>query len=300
MKTSQTSFGKRLCIRMLLELLSEETKTADADMKEKKMKFDRPAKGSANRDSRLKRALISFLGVLFWIAVWWIAASVLNQEILLASPARVFRRLFQLALTETFWRDAGTSLVRIVVGYAAGVVFGAVLAVGSAFSRIFDSLSSPVNTVIKATPVASFIILALVWIKAERVPSFIAFLMVTPIVWSNLKSGFESADGDLREMTGMYGMSFGRRIKYFWVPSVAPYFVSALTTALGLSWKAGIAAEVLCNPKNSIGRHIYESKLYLETADLFAWTALVIILSVIIEKFVKFILERLCGSKWKS
>ncbi len=253
----------------------------------------------ANDRSRLKKIAISVLSVVFWIVVWWVAALIIDQELLLASPESVFRRLCQLACTKAFWRAAGLSLLRIIIGYALGVVCGMLLAVGSSFSRVFDSLSAPIDTVIKATPVASFIILALVWIKADKVPSFISFLMVTPIVWNNLRSGFTSADKNLKEMTMVYGMRLPKRIKYYWLPSIAPHFVSALTTSLGLAWKAGVAAEVLCTPKNSIGKYIYESKLYLETVDLFAWTSLVIIMSVIIEKLIKLILKRLWNDKTK-
>ena len=167
----------------------------------------------------------------------------------------------------------------------------------TSFSRMLDSLFSPVGTVIRATPVASFIILALVWLKASNVPSFISFLMVTPIVWGALKAAIENTDKSLLEAAKAYRLGFRKTVKMVYLPSVAPQYAAALITALGLAWKSGIAAEVLCHPKVSVGNMLYESKIYLETADLFAWTATVIILSVIMEKCFRVLLKRLTGER---
>ena len=116
--------------------------------------------------------------------------------------------------------------------------------------------------------------------------------MVTPIVWNQLKAGLKNANSELLEMTKCYKFSPIQSIRYFWLPTVMPHLISALTTSLGFAWKAGIAAEVLCTPRNSIGKEIYESKLYLETPDLFAWTIVVVIFSLIIEKLLKLALGR--------
>lgn len=116
--------------------------------------------------------------------------------------------------------------------------------------------------------------------------------MVVPIVWGNVKKGLDQVDGALREVALVFDFSFWKKLKILYVPSVLPYFVAGCTTSLGLSWKAGIAAEVLCRPSASIGNEIFLSKSYLETVDLFAWTAIVVILSVLIEKLFRFTLRR--------
>ena len=137
---------------------------------------------------------------------------------------------------------------------------------------------------IKSTPVASFIILALVWLTGQWVPVFISFLMVLPVVYSNVFQGLREVDPKLLEMAKVYGMNRQKRVMKIYIPSVLPYMMAACRTALGLSWKAGVAAEVIGVTKNSIGRQLYYSKIYLETADLFAWTAVVIIMSIALEK----------------
>lgn len=247
--------------------------------------------------SKLLKILNKIIAAVFWLAVWEVAALAVDRELLLPSPIRVIARLGELSLTLPFWRAAGASLLRVAQGYLAGVVAGTLFAVVTASSRIADGMLAPLNTVIRATPIASFIILALVWIKSSNVPSFISFLMVTPIVWSSLKTAILGCDRQLAEVTAVYKFGFLKKLRIYYIPSVLPHFAAAVTTSMGLAWKAGIAAEVLCIPKISIGRSLYESKLYLETADLFAWTAMIIILSVIMELVFKQLVKKITAGK---
>ena len=166
------------------------------------------------------------------------------------------------------------------------VVLGVALAAACTVSKTADALLRPLMTVVKSTPVASFVVLALIWIARDWLPVFIALLMVLPVVWSNVCTGIRSADPALLELARVYSWPRGRVLRRIYVPSVRPHFLAALRSGLGFGWKAGIAAEVLTVPHSAIGRMIYESKLYLQTIDLFAWTLAVILLSVGLERLV--------------
>ena len=219
----------------------------------------------------------------FWLIVWQLLAMAVAQQVLI--PAR---RLVELAAVPAFWLAALRSLGRVVAGFLSAALCGVVLAALTYRIPFLNSLFSPLLSIIKATPVASFIILALVWLDKSHVPVFAAFLMALPIVWSNCMQGLKGVDPGLMEMTRAFAFSPAKRLVTLTVPSVAPYFTAALCSSVGLAWKAGIAAEVLCTPLYSIGKNLYEAKLYLETPDVFAWTVLVIVLSLTIEKlFVK-------------
>ncbi len=239
-----------------------------------------------------KRLLFSLIACLFWLGVWELASLAVGKELLLPSPRRTAVRLYTLAGTSSFWISAGTSLLRIAVGFLSGVAAGTLFAVLTAASRFLDSLLSPLGTVVRATPVASFILLALVWIQASNVPSFISFLMVTPIVWSALKTAILNTDRQLLEAAKVYRLGRLKTVRAVFLPSVLPTYTASLLTSLGLAWKSGIAAEVLCHPRQSIGIELYESKIYLETADLFAWTATVVLLSVGMEALFALLLKR--------
>lgn len=231
----------------------------------------------------LKKSVPVFGVALFWILLWQLAAWRAGSELLLPSPIDTACRLFELAAQAEFWLIAAKSLLRVFAGALAALAAGVIFAVACAAVPLIDRLLAPILSVIRATPVASFIILALLWIGRGALPSFISFLMVFPIVFTNVKTGIEQVPKDLLEMARLFKIPRRLKFKRIYASAVAPYFVSSAKSSLGLAWKAGIAAEVLAFSPDSIGRMISQSKNYLLTVDLFAWTALIIILSLGIE-----------------
>lgn len=237
--------------------------------------------------------------ILFWIGIWAAAAEVMQKSLLLPSPVSVFVRIFELLLIRDFWKITLLSLVRISLGILAAIILGIVLASVTHYSNLLKELLSPVLTVVKVTPVASFIILALIWIGRDNVPIVISGLMVLPVVWNNVSAGLRNIDSTLMEMAEIYCIPRHIRYKRIVLPSVMPYFLSAIQTSIGIGWKAGIAAEVLTVPVLSIGKMIYESKMYMETTDLFAWTLVVICISLLIETILMKFVKKL-GQKYNS
>ena len=235
------------------------------------------------------------LPVLFWLGVWQLAAAAVGQELLLPGPAAVGRRLLELAAGAVFWQTALASLLRIFGGLLLGVALGALLAGLTAWVPLLDWVLTPAVKVVRATPVASFILLVYLWVERGRVPGLISALMVLPVVWGNVTRGIAETDPRLLELARAYGFGRGRTLRRIYIPSVLPYFASGCRTALGLAWKAGVAAEVLCQPQNAIGTQIYNTKYYLETPSLFAWTLVVIALSFLLEWAVGGLLRRAEG-----
>ena len=235
------------------------------------------------------------LPVLFWLGVWQLAAAAVGQELLLPGPAAVGRRLLELAAGAVFWQTALASLLRIFGGLLLGVALGALLAGLTAWVPLLDWVLTPAVKVVRATPVASFILLVYLWVERGRVPGLISALMVLPVVWGNVTRGIAETDPQLLELARAYGFGRGRTLRRIYIPSVLPYFASGCRTALGLAWTAGVAAEVLCQPQNAIGTQIYNTKYYLETPSLFAWTLVVIALSFLLEWAVGVLLRRAEG-----
>lgn len=233
------------------------------------------------------------LPVLFWLGVWQLAAAAVGQELLLPGPAAVGRRLLELAAGAVFWQTALASLLRIFGGLLLGVALGALLAGLTAWVPLLDWVLTPAVKVVRATPVASFILLVYLWVERGRVPGLISALMVLPVVWGNVTRGIAETDPQLLELARAYGFGRGRTLRRIYIPSVLPYFASGCRTALGLAWKAGVAAEVLCQPRLAIGTQVYRAKITLETPDLFAWTAVVIALSFLLEYALGLLFRRL-------
>lgn len=232
----------------------------------------------------LSDALHRLAVLVFWLAVWALAAAAVGKELLLPGPLQVARKLCALAGTALFWRTLSGSILRVLTGILTAVILGVLAGLLTHKSALARALLSPIMTLLKSTPVASFIILALVWLGRSVVPVFIAGLMVLPVVWANTAAGLNGIDPQLLELAQVFAFPRVKTLRRIVWPSVLPHLRSALRSALGLGWKAGIAAEVLTVPPYSIGKSIYEAKLYLETTELFAWTTAVVLLSFLIEQ----------------
>ena len=231
----------------------------------------------------LKKPLKIFLIVLFWFMVWEAASLIIGKPLLFPSPIDVFIKLFELSITKMFWQNTLLSLGRVSLGIVIAIILGCITALLCSFSKLLYETLYPLVTVIKSTPVASFIILVWIFIGNNTTPIVISALMVFPIVFANVYGGIKSVDKNMLEVCKIYNIPRKKMIASLYIPSVLPHFTSALLSSIGLGWKAGIAAEVLCTPMRSIGKAIFDSKTYIEYVDLFAWTLTVVILSLALE-----------------
>lgn len=227
----------------------------------------------------------------FWFAVWLIAWKVVNQDLLLASPMRV-AACFPMLGQGSFWIKVGHSLGRGLAAYLAGVSAGFILAVLCSVFPWVDLLARPALTVIRATPVASFIILALVWLSADQVPVLAGALMTMPVIFMSVYTGVNGTDPQLIEMARLYGFSKPRIWRRVILPGLFPAFMASAGTCVGICFKATIAAEVIGLPRGSIGSGLHNAKIYLETDQLMFWTLVVILLSLAVEKMIRYLLER--------
>ncbi len=245
------------------------------------------------KTSTTANKIIKYLIVaIIWLSIWEVLALAINEELLFASPYRVLLALGRMCCKLTFWETILFSILRILGGFLLGYVLSVVLSVLTYRFPFFETFIRPAISVVKATPVASFIILALIWSDKNFVPVIICVLMVTPIVWSNLTTGLKNVDGGLLSMAQVYGMTTIEKVKHIYIHSIAPYNFSAIGSGLGLCWKAGIAAEVICRALPSIGNSIWETKFYLITDEMFAWTTVVVILSVIFDKLTRVLISK--------
>ena len=243
----------------------------------------------------LKNICRGLLIAAFWIFVWWLASFFFGNELLFPSPITVLLALWELLKTAEFYLTTLRSLSNILAGLLIAITGATLTAALTHRITLLRDVLTPLMTVIKATPVASFIILALIFIGAARVPVFISVLIVFPVVWTNLDEGLSKIDPQLSEVATVYRFSPMKRLRLLILPSVKPYFLSACRTSLGLAWKAGIAAEILAMPPRTIGTEIADAKAYIEVPEMFAWTLTVILLSLLIEFSLVKLLERIGG-----
>ena len=240
----------------------------------------------------------------FWLGVWQLCALLVDRsmggrgnELLLPYPATVLAALTHLAGTGEFWESVLLSLLRVLAGLVVGAGLGGLAAALTCASAWADRLLSPAIRVVRAAPVASFILLVLLWTGRDRVPVVIVALMVLPVVWDSLSQGIRATDAQWLELARAYRFSRWKTVRLIYLPGLRPHLSAALTTATGLAWKSGVAAEVLCLPSTALGTEIYQTKYYLEIPELFAWTGVAVALSLLLEHLLRRALAR-WGRRW--
>jgi NitT/TauT family transport system permease protein len=239
----------------------------------------------------VKKYAYKLFAICFWLLIWELASIMVGNDILLASPIVVFKTLVVLTQSLDFWQTILFSSLRIIAGFVIALLTGTALAILSYRFRVALELISPIMKIIKAMPVASFIILALVWIRNENLSVLISFMMVLPMVYASVAQGLKAADEKLLQMAQVFRLGLWKKVTAIYIPSARPFFLTAVTVGLGFCWKAGIAAEVIGYPVGSIGAKLYEAKLYLMTKELLAWTVVIILISIMLEKVIILLLH---------
>lgn len=233
--------------------------------------------------------------VLLALAVWQGISMAVDMEIFLTSPLKVIARL------GTIWREPGFfstvlfSVRRIFGGFLLAFLAGLLLGGLAGRFRAVETLLWPWVLAAKTVPIASFIILSLLWLNYSQLTVFIAFLIGFPVIYSNVLQGVKSMDRSLPEMAQVFQVRGLRKLRFIVIPAVFPYLVSASGTAVGMAWKAGVAAEVIGVISGSIGLKLYDAKIYFKNADLLCWTIIIILLSVAGEKLFTGLLRLLYG-----
>ncbi len=240
----------------------------------------------------LNKILIGFSVFAFWICLWYLFALIVDNLFLLPTPRSTLLALFRLMKKSNFYKAVLHSLLRVITGVALGAVFGVAFAFLAYKILPIRRLFSPLVSIIKATPVVTFITLLWITMSGNALTVFIAFLMVAPIIWQNLIDGFDAIPKELSEVCDVFEFSRAKRMKLLAFPILMNYFFPALITSIGLAWKAEIATEIITYTKNSIGQNISDARYFLLTDEVFAWVVVIIVFSIILEVLTKKILGR--------
>ena len=247
-----------------------------------------------------RNRLLKIASVVLALALWQAATLLMGRSLLLVGPLDVVKELGVQLAQAAFWKTVAFTLLRIALGFTLALAAGVLLGALSYRFAAVETLLWPYIAVVKSTPVASIIILILIWLSARNLSVFVSFLIVLPVIYSNVLQGLKATDPQLLEMAQVFRVGLWRRIRFIYLPQLRPYLVSACGTSIGMAWKSGTAAEVIGIPSGSIGERLYEAKVYLSSRELFAWTAVIIILSILIEKLFIYLLDASYRRLWRA
>lgn len=231
--------------------------------------------------------------VLGWLPLWELADRVIDNRIVLSGPLHIAVSLAQQLSEGQFWIICAASFLRIVLGFLLSFVVGVLLAVLAHRFRLVKELLEPLISTLKIVPMISIVIMLLIWVGNQALTIYLSFMIVLPLIYTSMLMGLEAVTPSMLEMANYYKLSAWKKFLYVYRPAFMPFIISSCRTAIGLSWKSGIMAEVIGTPKPSIGREMYAAKSYLQTADLFAWTIVVIVLSILFEWGFMYLVQKL-------
>lgn len=227
-----------------------------------------------------------------WIGVWQAASLFVGSDILLASPMQTCRRLVELITDARFLSIVWFSFSRIAAGFLAAFVLGVALGFVAHKQPLVREVLEPVILAFKSIPVACIVVLLLIWVGSKAVSGLAVFLMAFPALYLATIEGLEQVDVKINQMLDTFGVGVVRRVLAHTWPSLLPYLVATSRNACGMAWKAGVAAELIGTPLGSMGERVYQAKILLETADLFAWTVIIVAVSYACEKAFIWLLWR--------
>ena len=231
--------------------------------------------------------------IIAWLIAWQIISVCVDNSILLVGPVTTFVVLLEKIAEISFWKTIFMSMLRIIAGFLAGWLLGLLLAAASGWSRLtfldgqvqwVEEALKPVMSLIKTVPVASFVVLFLIWFRTDVLAVVISMFVVLPNVYLSTLEGIKSTDVKLLEMASVYELHPIDKFFYIYRPTLKPFWDSCMKLSIGMCWKSGVAAEVIATPELSIGEQLYMSKIYLDTAGVLAWTVVIILISTLCEK----------------
>ena len=249
---------------------------------------------------RVKAAAAAGAVAAFWLAAWMLVAALVAQPLILPGPGAVVEALLRLVCDAGTWAILAGSGARILGGLVLAAVCGGVLAGVSSRSRAFARLVAPALSFVKATPVACVVVLLLIWLGSARVSIAAVFLMALPGVYFSLAEGLAQVNKPLEQMFRMHGVRGWRLFCAHTWREVLPFVLSCARAVIGMGWKAGVAAELIGMAVGTVGERIYQAKLLIETADLLAWTVLVVAASWACERVLVWLLQASGPVAWRA
>ena len=247
-----------------------------------------------NRNLPLYKCLKTILSIIAILAIWDVIALIVGDGYFLPGVFETAASLIKIVVSREAFKVIFIALFRVISGLVLGIASGVILAALCHKFDIVNTLISPIISIMKATPVACIIVLLWIRLNYTEIAIFVVVLMVLPIVWQNVYEAFKSIDKSLIEVADVFKISAKQRLKILVIPSILSYLLPATVTAIGLAWKAEIAAEIMTN--SNIGELIYDFKtVSYDTASIFAWTAIIVTLSILFEKTAKHFLGRLAN-----
>lgn len=251
----------------------------------------RPKRNNSFRTAmrQLLMALISFSVVLL---LWELTVGTLFNPLLVPSPGATFSKAWEMMLSGELFLHIYVSLKRVVVGYVLGCIFGVVIGALVGRIRIIRELTDPILEVVRPISPVAMIPLAMLWFGIGEMSKYFVILYATVIiVLLNTAAGVQRTPTTRIRAARCLGATDFQVFTKVVLPSAVPFILTGMRVALGFSFMGIVAAELI-GAREGIGFLIMNSRLLLNTEQLFVGLLALGIVGAIIDRVFRTVLAR--------
>lgn len=242
---------------------------------------------------RFWATIISLTSVVFIVGLWYLVALKLDASVIVPTPLEVLDSLKELFTTKDFVLNVGTTVLRAFESFVIIFILGSVFGIAAGRLKVIEMIFRPFVTLFKAIPVMSIILIAFLWLKTGQIPVFSAFLMAFPVMYVQTLDGMKNKSRELEQMCRIYNITGKRKLWNYTVPSLMPSLITGAKQSMSMIWKVVISAEVLTIPSFGIGRSLHMAQIQIETAEVFAWTFIAVVLTFLGDSIFLLVLKKI-------
>ena len=237
----------------------------------------------------MKRKVLIWL---FYFILWQMIAMIVNQSVILPSFLDVLNRLVYILSDVSFYNHLFITLFRAILGTLSAFILSFIFAILSYDFKLINQGLKPLVLVSKTIPNITYILLVLIWFSREMSVFFVTLLILFPVLYTQISTGLLGINPEHLEVLKLYPETYFHRLTKVIIPLIRISLFEGLKGALSLGFKVGVMAEILGQVQPGLGYLMHIARMNFETVDLFAYTAIMIMVVVLFEKSMDFIKNR--------
>jgi len=223
---------------------------------------------------------------IFLFLAFWDFGNQLYGNLVLPSPKETFSTLFTMLNDVTVWSDVLLTVKRALIGFFVSLLLGSFLGLLAGFFLTASMMSRPIITILVGMPPIAWIVLAMIWFgMSDTTVIFTVVIASFPIIFVGALQGTRTIEGDLNEMADSFKVPFRMKLFDVYFPHIFSYIFPAWVSALGMSWKIVVMAELLSS-NDGIGAALAIARSQLDTPTALALVVIMIGSLLLIEYLV--------------
>ena len=254
---------------------------------------DLAAYRQARRRARTRRLVTGAAGLIGLAVVWQVAAMLIGDAVFLPTVTQTVHAFLHYwdrpypSQGKPLWYDAVTSLRRIVIGFAIGVVAGVTLGAAMSASRAVRHLVDPVIEVLRPLPPLAFIPLFIIWFGIGELPKEVLIVIgVTPIMAVTSVAALDEVPEDLLLCARTLGASRLYTLLHVQVRSALPGILTGMRICMAGAWTSIVAAELIA-ATSGLGYLIGQAGDYLNIALVFSGLICIALIALALDACIR-------------